>query len=117
MVKIRLQRLGRPHLPFYRINAVDSRVKRDGAVLENLGWYDPCCKDAGRQHELNAERIKHWIALGAQPTDTVMDMLVRNNVVEGAEWKKERAWRIEAKKAGAAKRAAAGADKKDEKKK
>lgn len=110
-----MSRLGRPHLPFYRINAVDSRVKRDGSVLENLGWYDPCTKDA-KQHELNVERIKYWLAKGAQPSETVMDLLARENIVDGTEWKKRHAWRIEAKKKGAEKRALLAADKKDDKK-
>lgn len=115
MVKIRMKRMGRPHRPFYRINVVDSRVKRDGDVIENLGWYDPCSSDA-KQHELNVERVKFWLAKGAQPSETIMDMLVRTEVVDGTEWKKRHAWRIEAKKQGVINRAAAGTPKVEKKK-
>ncbi|MCE2652168.1 MAG: 30S ribosomal protein S16 [Planctomycetaceae bacterium] len=110
MVKIRMKRMGRPHRPFYRINAVDSRVKRDGKVIENLGWYDPMAP--GKNYELNAERIKHWLDHGAQPSETIMDLLAKNGLVDAEKWAKRQAWRTEAKKKAAAARAAAG--KKDE---
>jgi len=115
VVRIRLSRLGRPHRPFYRINAVDSRVKRDGAVLENLGWYDPCAEKT-KQFELNSERIKHWLEHGAQPSETLMDLFAKHNLVDAAAWGKTMEKRIEAKKKASAAKAAAGADKKDTKK-
>lgn len=97
MVRIRLQRLGRPHRPFYRINAVDQRTKRDGKFIEEVGWYDPMVKDPSKQLSLNAERIKHWLSVGAQPSDTVADMLVRNNLLPNADaWRARRAARAEA---------------------
>jgi small subunit ribosomal protein S16 len=112
-----MSRLGRPHRPFYRISAVDSRVKRDGAVIEQLGWYDPMAKGSEKQLELKVERIKHWIAKGAQPSETVTDLLVRNNVIDGAKRKKEIEERIAAKKKAAEKAAAnASGEKKEEKK-
>ena len=49
MVRIRLQRGGRRHVNYFRINAIEKRVKRDGAVLENLGWYNPQAKDKAKQ--------------------------------------------------------------------
>ncbi|MEO1007679.1 MAG: 30S ribosomal protein S16 [Planctomycetota bacterium] len=81
MVRIRMQRLGRTHRPFYRIAAAEKRVKRDGKVLENLGWYNPIEKDPGKQLELKAERIKYWLSVGAQPSDTMMDILGRNELL------------------------------------
>ncbi len=81
MVRIRLQRLGRTHRPFYRVTAIDQRTRRNGRVLENLGWYDPMSK--GQQVELKGERIKEWLAKGAQPSETVMDMLARAELLEG----------------------------------
>lgn len=75
MVRIRMQRLGRTHRPFYRIAAAEKRVKRDGKVLENLGWYNPIEKDPEKQLKLNDERIKYWLGVGAQPSDTMMDIL------------------------------------------
>lgn len=75
MVRIRMQRLGRTHRPFYRIAAAEKRVKRDGKVLENLGWYNPIEKDPEKQLKLNDDRIKYWLSVGAQPSDTMMDIL------------------------------------------
>jgi len=67
-VKIRLSRIGKKNAPFYKIVAVDSRKKRDGACLEDLGTYDALKSALVTFHE---DRVKHWIALGAVPTDTV----------------------------------------------
>ncbi len=81
MVRIRMQRLGRTHRPFYRIAAAEKRVKRDGKVLENLGWYNPIEKDPEKQLHLNAERIQYWLGVGAQPSDTVMDLLGKQDLL------------------------------------
>ncbi len=81
MVRIRMQRLGRTHRPFYRIAAAEKRVKRDGKVLENLGWYNPVEKDPEKQLKLESERIKYWLSVGAQPSDTMMDILGRNELL------------------------------------
>ncbi len=118
MVRIRLQRQGRRHVPFYRINAVEKRVKRDGAVLENLGWYDPTAQDKAKQLHLKTERIQHWLSKGAQPSDTMMDMLSKIGLVDAEAWGKVRAGRVESKKKTEAKKAAAAAasEKKPEKK-
>ncbi len=106
MVKLRMARLGRPHRPFYRISAVDSRVKRDGAVLEQLGWYDPMAAGAAKPSELNLERIKYWLSVGAQPTLTVRNMLATVGLVDAAKVKAVHARRIEARKTAAAVKAA-----------
>jgi small subunit ribosomal protein S16 len=90
----------------FRLNAIEKRVKRDGKVLENLGWYAPQAKDKSKQYHLESDKIKDWIAKGAQPSDTVMDLLVNNGIVDGAEWKARKAARAEAKKAADAKKAA-----------
>lgn len=93
MIRIRMQRFGRTHRPFYRINAIDQRTRRNGRVLENLGFYNPMEKDESKQVELKADAIKAWIAKGAQPSDTVMDMLGRADLLEGdmkASWLKQR---------------------------
>lgn len=81
MVRIRMQRLGRTHRPFYRIAAAEKRVKRDGKVLENLGWYNPIEKDPEKQLKLESERIKYWLSVGAQPSDTVMDILGKQDLL------------------------------------
>ena len=80
-VRLRLKRFGRRHCSFYRISAVDSRRPRDGRVLEELGWYDPRAKTPDRQVSLNRERIEHWLGVGAQPSDTVRDLLVKHGIV------------------------------------
>lgn len=109
MVRIRMNRMGRPHRPFYRINAVDSRVKRDGKVIESLGWYNPVAPKGEKDMDLNIDRIKHWLSVGAQPSDTVKAFLAKNNVVSLEAWKAEVAERAAASKKGAENRAAAAA--------
>ena len=75
MVKIRLTRLGAHKKPFYRIIVADSRARRDGPFVEVIGTYDP--KKEPSEIKVNLERAKHWIELGAQPTDTVKKLLQR----------------------------------------
>ena len=79
-VKLRLKRMGRNHCAYYRLNAVDSRRPRDGRVVEELGTYDPQNKNAEAQVKLNADRIKYWLSVGAQPSETVAGLLKRAGV-------------------------------------
>jgi small subunit ribosomal protein S16 len=116
VVRIRMNRQGRRHVPFFRINAIEKQVKRDGKVLENLGWYNPGAKDESKQLLLNEERVKFWLAKGAQPSDSMMDILAKRNLVDAAAWKAVRSRQAEARKARAAALAAAPAAKKDAKK-
>ena len=67
-VKIRVSRIGKKHVPFFRIIAIDSRKKRDGKFLENLGTYDVQNNEFVQFHE---ERINDWISKGAVVTDSV----------------------------------------------
>jgi small subunit ribosomal protein S16 len=67
-VKIRLSRIGKTHSPVYRIVAVDSRSKRDGKFIENLGTYDPLKHTLPQWHE---ERIAYWKGQGAQVSEAV----------------------------------------------
>tara|TARA_R110002072_G_scaffold91939_5_gene204905 strand:+ start:1776 stop:2333 length:558 start_codon:yes stop_codon:yes gene_type:complete len=88
-----MQRFGRTHRPFYRINAIDQQTRRNGRVLENLGHYDPMSKDEDKQIVLKVEEIKAWLAKGAQPSDTVRDMLGKADILEGdmkAKWLSDR---------------------------
>lgn len=82
-VKIRMKRVGRTHRAVFRVSAVDSRRPRDGAVLEELGVYDPANRDASRQVILKPERIQHWLSLGAVPSPTVASMLKRFKISHG----------------------------------
>ena len=77
-VAIRFTRLGRKKLPFYRIVAIDSKKRRDGAPLEYLGWYDPMKKEAN----LNAPAIRKWLSEGAKPSETVSGLLKKAMVIE-----------------------------------
>lgn len=114
MVRIRMQRLGRRNRPFYRINAVDKRTRREGAPIEQLGWYDPLA-ESSKQLSLNLDRLKFWLAKGAQPSDTVRDMLVKAELMDKKAWEAQRAEDRDmvAKKVAAA---AAAGEKKEEKK-
>jgi small subunit ribosomal protein S16 len=64
-----MKKMGRRHRPFYRICAMDARQPRDGRVLEELGTYDPMVPDVDARAVLNAERIQHWLSVGALPTE------------------------------------------------
>jgi small subunit ribosomal protein S16 len=107
MVRIRMQRFGRTNRPFYRIAAIDQRKRRNGPVLENLGWYNPVEKDVTKQVHINEERVKHWLAQGAQPTDTVRDFLAKRKLVDVKAWEADRAFDRKMSEANQAKAAAA----------
>ncbi len=79
-VKLRLKRLGRKNAPFYRVSAIDSRSPRDGRVIEELGHYDPKLKDKMKRFVVKLDRCKHWLDLGAIPSETVSTLLKRNGL-------------------------------------
>ena len=84
-VAIRLSRGGAKKRPYYRIVVADSRAARDGKYLEQIGTYNPLlAKDDEKRVVLNAERAKHWLSNGAQPTDRVARFLDRAGVRERA---------------------------------
>ncbi|MCM2475357.1 30S ribosomal protein S16 [Rhizobium sp. CG5] len=75
-LKIRLARGGSKKRPYYQIVVADARSPRDGRFLEKVGAWNPMLdKDNEKRVELNAERIKHWMDNGAQPTDRVLRFL------------------------------------------
>ena len=73
MVKIRLRRMGAKKAPFYRIVVADSRYPRDGRFIEEIGIYNPVASPA--ELNVDVERAQAWIKTGAQPTETVRDLL------------------------------------------
>ncbi len=73
MLMIRLSRIGKKKKPFYRVVVIEKTRPRGGRVVEAVGTYDPLKKPA--EIKLKAERIKHWLANGAQPSDTVRSFL------------------------------------------
>ena len=76
--KIRLKRIGRRNRPFYRVIVIDSRKRRDGAAIEELGWYNPI--EADNSYKLNEERIYYWLERGAQVSDTVHSLLQKAGI-------------------------------------
>mgnify|MGYP003343331422 FL=1 len=75
-MKIRLARGGSKKRPHYAIVASDSRMPRDGRFIEKLGTYNPLlAKDSEDRVKMDIDRVKHWLALGAQPTDRVARFL------------------------------------------
>jgi small subunit ribosomal protein S16 len=91
-----MSRHGRTHKPFYRINAVDQRSKRDGRFIENLGWFDPLAAE-GKQYTFDEARMKHWLSTGAQPSETMKDILVKCGLYDADKRKAEIQMRIDAK--------------------
>ena len=84
-VSIRLSRGGSKKRPYYRIVVADARSPRDGNFIEKIGTYNPLlAKDDEKRVTLNAERAKHWLSVGAQPTDRVHRFLDKAGVLERA---------------------------------
>jgi len=73
LVKIRLTRLGSHKKPFYRMIVTDSRTRRNGPFIEILGTYDPLKEPS--EIKIDADRAKHWIEKGAQPTDIARKLI------------------------------------------
>src|SRR5687767_10247117 len=121
-VSIRLSRGGAKKRPYYKIVVADARTARDGKVLERIGSYNPLLpKDSPERVKLDADRARHWLSVGAQPTDRVARFLdaagvreraARSNLKKGepGEKAKERAEERAAREAEAAEAAAAAAE-------
>jgi len=73
MVKIRLARGGKKKKPYYRVVVADQRSKRDGRYLEHIGFYNPMVSE--NRFEIDQERLKYWISVGAQPTDRIHKLM------------------------------------------
>ena len=80
MVRIRLKRTGRRHRSSFRIVACDIRASRDGKVIETLGSYDPEGKIEEKQVQVNRERVEYWLSVGAQPSETVAQLLKKKGI-------------------------------------
>ena len=80
MVRIRLRRVGRKKAPAYRIVVADSQSPRDGRFIEIIGQYAPRLSDEQKLN-VDAERAKYWMSVGAQPSDTVRSLLRRAGVL------------------------------------
>ena len=80
MLKIRLRRMGAKKAPFYRIIVADSRAPRNGAFVEEIGYYNPISEPV--MLNIDAEKARTWMKNGAQPTDTVRSLLKKSGVIE-----------------------------------
>lgn len=79
MVVLRLSRVGKKNHPTFRIIASDKQKDTVGSYLELLGSYDPHATPM--RIELNADRVKYWLSVGAQPSDTVHNLLVEKGII------------------------------------
>lgn len=74
-LRIRLQRHGNKHRPFYRVVVAEAAARRDGRFVELLGTYDPQNKADEKQSSLKLDRVDYWVGVGAKPTETVASLI------------------------------------------
>ncbi len=79
MLRIRFQRIGKKNQPFFRLVVVDKNSPPQGGRFEKLGWLNPLTKE----RKLEAERVKYWLSVGAQPTDRVYNWLIDEGILSG----------------------------------
>ena len=82
MLRIRLRRTGRSKAPHYRVVVADQRAPRDGDFVEIVGHYNP--RSADKELVLKEERVRHWLAQGAQPSETVHRLLHKQGLIDEA---------------------------------
>ena len=80
MLKIILRRMGAKKAPFYRIVVADSRAPRNGAFVEEIGYFNPIAEPV--ELKVDNEKAAQWIKNGAQPTDTVRDLLKKTGAID-----------------------------------
>lgn len=105
MLRIKLSRVGKKKQPIYRIRVIERQRDPWGKFIENVGTYNP--RSEPKALELNEERIKHWISVGAQPTDTVHNLLVGAGIISD---KKRNVSKLGKKAKEAAKKDSDGSD-------
>ena len=109
-ISIRLSRGGAKKRPFYRIVVADARAPRDGRFIEKLGTYNPLLpKDSAERVTLDTERAKHWLSVGAQPTDRVERFLDAAGLLKRSAKKAKERLELKAQKEAEAAEAAAAA--------
>ena len=84
MVKIRLRREGAKDRPYYKVVVCDSRARREGPYIEQVGTYNPMLKEKSN-FEIDLEKIDKWLSHGAQPSDTVRSLIKKARKENGAE--------------------------------
>lgn len=79
MLAIKFKRIGKKHQPSFRLVIAEKRSKVKGKFIDDIGWYNPLNK----KFNLNKEKIIHWLNVGAKPTDSVYNLLVKDGVIKG----------------------------------
>lgn len=77
MLKLRLKRLGKKRSPFYRLVVMENTTRRNGRPVEEVGYYDPMTKN----YKFDADKIKKWLGYGVKPTETVLALLKKAEIV------------------------------------
>jgi small subunit ribosomal protein S16 len=77
MLKLRLKRLGKKRYPFYRLVIMENSSRRNGRPIEEVGYYNPMTKD----YKFDSEKIKKWLSYGVKPTDTVLTLLAKAEII------------------------------------
>lgn len=103
-VRIRLKRVGKIHAAAYRVVVVDSRKKRDGRVIEEIGFYDP--QPNPSTIRIESERAQYWLGVGAQPSDQVRNLLVLTGDIAKFKGKADAVSRVQVSEADKAAQAA-----------
>eukprot|EP00882_Tetradesmus_deserticola_P012489 GHRQ01013235.1.p3 GENE.GHRQ01013235.1~~GHRQ01013235.1.p3 ORF type:complete len:102 (+),score=25.97 GHRQ01013235.1:420-725(+) len=81
-LRMRLARFGRKHLPFYKLVVAQQRAPRDGKHLDVVGWFNPIPAADGNKHiGLKFDRVKYWLAVGAQPSERVTRLLSKAGLI------------------------------------
>ena len=78
MLKLRLKRLGRKRFPSYRLVIMENKSRRDGRPIEEVGYYNPITKES----HFDVEKIQKWLNYGVKPTETVLDLLKKSDIVK-----------------------------------
>jgi small subunit ribosomal protein S16 len=82
MVKIRLSKTGRKNFQLFRVVVVDDKEKRDGRFIEWIGHYNPHLADPSKKMTLDGERYRHWISVGAQPSDSLRRLVEHTRALD-----------------------------------
>jgi small subunit ribosomal protein S16 len=81
MLKLRLKRIGRKRQPSYRLVVMDTKTRRDGRPVEEVGYYNPLTKHS----HFDVEKITKWLTVGVKPTETVKNLLRKSNILVTSE--------------------------------
>lgn len=94
MLSIKLKRIGKKHQPSYRIIVQEKRTKLGGRYVEDIGWLNPKSKE----FKIEKERVGHWLKIGAKPTSTIHNLLVKSGTISGSKKPVHKKKKVEKKK-------------------